>query len=148
MIRIKYNHLIKKMEFCEICSNMIYIKSSECPAKYGNDKDKEINAYNPKLIKYCRHCGFEKEEETSKPIKVSEMVYTDDDLFYNQYNNKYLRYDPSLRRIKDNEIKCVKCDIPDNERIIIPIKYHPTQMKYLYVCDNCGNIFKDEKKSS
>ena len=46
-----------------------------------------------------------------------------------------------------NNIKCIKCDIPDEERVIIPIKYHPTQMKYLYVCDNCGNIFKNEKKS-
>ena len=82
------------------------------------------------------------------PIKVSELVYTDDDLFYNQYTNNYLRYDPSLRRIKDDEIKCDKCDIPDDKRVIIPIKYHPIHMKYLYVCDNCGNIFKNEKKTS
>ena len=133
------------MEFCEICSNMIYVKSSGCPAKTGGDKDKEINDYSNKLIKYCRHCGFEKEEETSKPIKVSETVYTEDDLFYNQHINKYLRFDPSLRRIVDDDIKCDKCEKPD---IIIPIKYHPTQMKYLYVCNNCGNIFKDMGKKS
>jgi len=132
------------MEFCEICSNMIYVKSSGCPAKVAGDKEKEIIDYNNELIKYCRHCGFEKKEETSKPIKVSETIYTEDDLFYNQHINKYLRFDPSLRRIVDDDIKCDKCDIPD---VIIPIKYHPTEMKYLYVCNNCGNIFKDIKKS-
>ena len=75
----------------------------------------------------------------TQEMEVSETVYTEDDLFYNQHINKYLRFDPSLRRIVDDDIKCDKCDKPD---IIIPIKYHPTQMKYLYVCNNCGNIFK------
>ena len=134
------------MEFCDICFNMIYIKSSSCDDKYGNDKDKEINGYSPKLIKFCKHCKFEKEESTNASIKVSETIYTEDDLLYNQQINQYLRFDPSLRRIKDDNIKCTNCDIPDDKRQIIPIKYHPAHMKYFYVCDNCGFTWRENKK--
>ena len=136
------------MEFCDICFNMIYIKSSEiCDNKHGNDKDKEINSYNPtKLIKYCKHCNFEKEVDTNQPIKVSQTIYTEDDLLYNQHINQYLRFDPTLQRIKDDNIKCPNCDIPDEQRQIIPIKYHPTHMKYFYVCDNCGFTWRENKK--
>jgi len=125
---------------------MIYIKSSSCNDKYTNDKDKEITGYEPKLIKYCKHCKFQKEEETKISIKVSETIYTEDDLLYNQQINQYLRFDPSLRRIKDDTIKCSNCVIPDEQRQIIPIKYHPTHMKYFYVCDNCGFTWRENKK--
>lgn len=135
------------MEFCDICFNMIYIKSSGCGDKFGNDKEKEISGYEPKLIKYCKHCKFQKEEETKISIKVSETIYTEDDLLYNQQINQYLRFDPSLKRIKDDNIKCTNCiDIPDEERQIIPIKYHPAHMKYFYVCDNCGFTWRENKK--
>lgn len=133
------------MEFCEICFNMVYIKSSECTTK-GNDKEKEISNYNNKLIKYCKHCMHEKEEDSLKAIKISETIYTEDDLLYNQHINQYLRFDPSLRRIKDENIKCTNCDIPDNERQIMYVKYHPSHMKYFYVCDNCGFTWRENKK--
>jgi len=136
------------MEFCDICFNMIYIKSSQCDAS-GNkasDKDKELNGYTTKMIKYCKHCNYEKEVDATNPIKVSETIYSEDDLLYNQQINQYLRFDPSLRRIKDDNIKCTNCHIPDEERQIIPIKYHPAHMKYFYVCDNCGFTWRENKK--
>lgn len=128
------------MEFCDICFNMIYIKSSDCTDKEG------INVKEPTLIKFCKHCKYEKEEKGNVSIKVSETIYTEDDLLYNQQINQYLRFDPSLRRIKDPNIKCTKCDIPDDKRQIIPIKYHPAHMKYFYVCDNCGYTWRENKK--
>lgn len=127
------------MEFCDVCFNMIYIKSSECGSSdAGNDE--------PSLIKFCKHCKYEKEEKTNLSIKVSETIYSEDDLLYNQQINQYLRFDPSLRRIKDPTIKCTNCDIPDEKRQIIPIKYHPAHMKYFYVCDNCGFTWRENKK--
>jgi DNA-directed RNA polymerase subunit M/transcription elongation factor TFIIS len=136
------------MEFCDICFNMIYIKSSQCDAagNKGADKDKELNGYTTKMIKYCKHCNYEKEVDATNPIKVSETIYSEDDLLYNQQINQYLRFDPSLKRIKDDNIKCSQCDIPDEERQIIPIKYHPAHMKYFYVCDNCGFTWRENKK--
>ena len=127
------------MEFCDICFNMIYIKSSEC----GIDG---VAVTEPSLIKFCKHCKYEKEEKTNVSMKVSETIYSEDDLLYNQQINQYLRFDPSLRRIKDPTIKCTNCDIPDEKRQIIPIKYHPAHMKYFYVCDNCGFTWRENKK--
>jgi DNA-directed RNA polymerase subunit M/transcription elongation factor TFIIS len=118
------------MNFCEICHNMIYIKTND----------------SKRLVYYCKHCSFEKEEEKNTAIRISETIYTEDELLFNQHINNYLRFDPSLRRIKDDNIKCNKCDIPDSERQIIPIKYHPSNMKYFYVCDNCGNTWRENKK--
>jgi len=118
---------------------MIYIKSSECGSSEGGNDE-------PSLIKFCKHCKYEKEEKTNVSIKVSETIYSEDDLLYNQQINQYLRFDPSLRRIKDPTIKCTNCDIPDEKRQIIPIKYHPAHMKYFYVCDNCGFTWRENKK--
>ena len=69
-------------------------------------------------------------------------------LLYNQHINKYLRYDPTLRRIKDNIIKCPnkECDVEPEKEQILYIKYHPNNMKYLYVCDHCGYIWRTGKE--
>lgn len=118
------------MEFCDVCNNMLYVKS-----------DEEKN-----LIKYCKHCDFFKKETSARSIKISETMYSEDDLLYNQHVNKYLRYDPTLRRIKDSTLKCPNknCDAEaDNERILY-VKYHPQNMKYLYICDHCGEIWRQK----
>jgi DNA-directed RNA polymerase subunit M/transcription elongation factor TFIIS len=118
------------MEFCDICNNMLYVKSNE----------------NKKLVKFCKHCTFQKEETNTNAIKISETIYTEDDLLYNQHINKYLRHDPTLRRIKDNVIKCTNCDIDDDKQQLLYVKYHPSNMSYFYVCDNCGFIWRQNKK--
>jgi len=116
------------MEFCELCDNMLYVKSNE----------------EKKLVKYCKHCEFEKIETTNSAIKISKTIYSEDDLLYNQHVNKYLRYDPTLRRIKDPMINCpnTKCDAPESKRQVIYIKYDSKNMKYLYVCEHCGETWK------
>ena len=119
------------MEFCSICENMLYVMTDD----------------SKNLIKYCKHCNFSKKEDNMKCLKISEKYYTEDDLLYNQSINKYLRYDPTLRRINDEQIKCnsEKCPIKINESLnqqVLYIKYHPESMKYLYVCDHCGNIWR------
>ena len=106
------------MNFCEICHNMKYIKTND----------------NKKLVYYCKHCNYEKDEDKIEAIKISETI------------NNYLRFDTTLRRIKDDNIKCTNCNIPDDKRQIIPIKYHPQNMKYFYVCDNCGFTWRENKK--
>ena len=116
------------MEFCEVCDNMLYVKSNE----------------NKQLVKYCKHCEFQKVETNSTAIKISETIYSEDDLLYNQHVNKYLRYDPTLRRIRDPQVSCPNpnCNIEEDKKQILYIKYHPQNMKYLYVCENCGETWK------
>ena len=120
------------MEFCDICNNMLYVKTDE----------------TRNLVKYCKHCDFSKiENNTNGCIKICETMYTEDDLLYCQNINKYLRYDPTLRRINDEHITCPnsKCVILDDANLkqqVLYIKYHPQNMKYFYVCDHCGHIWR------
>lgn len=116
------------MEFCEVCDNMLYVKSNDAK----------------QLVKYCKHCEFQRVETRASAIKISETIYSEDDLLYNQHVNKYLRYDPTLRRIKDPLISCPNknCNVDDDRKQILYIKYHPQNMKYLYVCEHCGETWK------
>jgi DNA-directed RNA polymerase subunit M/transcription elongation factor TFIIS len=119
------------MEFCDVCDNMLYMKTDE----------------SRHLIKYCKHCDFSKvETDINGCVKISGTMYTEDDLLYNQNINKYLRYDQTLRRINDEHIKCPNADCEtmtgDKQQQVLYIKYHPQNMKYLYVCDHCGHIWR------
>ncbi len=119
------------MEFCEVCNNMLYVKTDE----------------NRLLVKYCKHCEFSKTVSDMNSVKISETMYTEDDLLYNQNINKYLRYDPTLRRINDSQIKCPNTECPtiedmNKQQQVLYIKYHPHNMKYLYVCDHCGHTWR------
>jgi DNA-directed RNA polymerase subunit M/transcription elongation factor TFIIS len=118
------------MEFCEVCDNMLYMKTNE----------------NKNLVKYCKHCEFSKVETNVNSVKIAETIYTEDDLLYNQNINKYLRYDPTLRRINDSQVKCPNTQCPtaegEKQQQVVYIKYHPQNMKYLYICDHCGHIWK------
>ena len=126
------------MEFCEICENLLYLKTNETSA----------------LVKYCKHCTFTKEETRLGAVKVAESLYSEDDLLYLQYQNKYLRYDPTLPRVSDPSIYCpnVECCGPKDAASrgiefkpqVLYVKYHPVHMKYLYCCDYCGTTWKQQ----
>ena len=49
------------MEFCEVCDNMLYVKTNA----------------TKQLVKYCKHCAFEKIESSNTAIKISQTIYTD-----------------------------------------------------------------------
>ena len=128
------------MEFCDLCENLLYPRA-----------DTET------LTKYCKHCTFTKTEEVAtgtrpKAVKITESLYADDDLLYLQFNNPYLRYDPSLPRISDPSLPCPnsECTGPqmaaakkeEFKNQVLYVKYHPVQMKYLYCCDYCGHTWR------
>ena len=129
------------MEFCDICDNLLYLRAEN----------------NTTLIKYCKHCNFVKNDESanggvSRSVKVAESLYSDDDLLYLQFQNKYLRYDPSLPRVSDPSITCPNGDCVgpkdaakngiEFKNQVLYIKYHPIHMKYLYCCDYCGTTWR------
>jgi len=120
------------MEFCEICDNLLYLRSEEDHA----------------LIKYCKHCTFSKREtaEGRPAVRVAQNLYSEDELLYLQYQNKYLRCDPTLPRVSDSGLTCPnsQCTGPSDKPQILYVKYHPVHMKYLYCCDYCGTTWKKE----
>ena len=134
------------MHFCTECDNMYYIKIQ-------NEETKDNNS----LIYYCRKCGFE-DDNISKNIEnlcVSKTHVLNNKELYSQVINKYTKLDPTLPRI--NNIKCpnVECvtnkeskgksDDDDSSKVeneIIYIRYDDTNMKYVYLCCNCDNVWK------
>jgi len=141
------------MEFCEICDNLLYLRSEE----------------DTSLIKYCKHCTFSKKEngitggtsagpgagpstQRTVAIKVSQNLYSEDDLLYLQYQNKYLRFDPTLPRVthsmtnSDKILICPNTDCKESKEKpqTLYVKYHPVHMKYLYCCDYCGITWREE----
>jgi len=116
------------MEFCEICDNLLYLRA---------EKD---NA----LTKYCKHCTFSKTQEANTgAVKIGTTLYSEDDLLYLQYQNRYLRCDPTLPRVNDPGIKCPNGDCKESREKpqVLYVKYHPVNMKYLYCCDYCGTTW-------
>lgn len=130
----------RAMEFCDICENLLYLRSDEGAA----------------LVKYCKHCTFSKREtpDGRGAVKIAESLYSEDDLLYLQYQNKYLRFDPTLPRVSDSAITCPNqsCTGPKEAHDkgkefkpqVLYVKYHPVNMKYLYCCDYCGTTWKQQ----
>lgn len=119
-----------EMEFCEVCSNMLYMKSAE----------------DFTLIKYCRHCSFKKEipPGSGNAIRISRTMYSEDDLLYMQHQNRFLRYDPTLPRVQDPAIVCPnkECKGSKEKPNVSYVKYHPVDMKYFYCCNTCGKTWR------
>lgn len=123
------------MEFCEICDNLLYLRAEE----------------DNSLIKYCKHCTFSKKENAdgaTRAVKVSHNLYSEDDLLYLQFQNKYLRFDPTLPRVTDPALVCpsAACKESKVKPQTLYVKYHPLHMKYLYCCDYCGTTWKQDEK--
>lgn len=118
------------VDFCDVCDNMLYIKDD-----------------NQSLVKYCKHCSFSKTlTATQGAFKIVETIYSEDDLLYMQKQNKYLRFDPTLPRVKDKAIHCLNpvCTGPKDESQVLFVKYHPVHMKYFYCCDYCGFTWRTD----
>ena len=118
------------MHFCDVCSNMYYIR---------------INSDDPnKLVYYCRKCGNEDTTLASENICVSRTQIKKSEQSFNHIINKYTKFDPTLPRI--NNIKCPNSDCVTNkegkEREIIYIRYDDVNMKYVYLCCDCDTVWR------
>ncbi len=118
--------------FCKECDNMTYLYL---------DEDKN-------LIHHCKACL------TSEPYsKNDNCIYSihfkkyDNSEFIN--NNEYITHDITLPKIKNNpNIKCPNPEcvsITDSEECDITyIKYDMENMKYIYICNHCGQKWKND----
>lgn len=117
------------MEFCEVCDNMLYLKTEE----------------NGDLVRYCKSCAFTKTTTgTGRAIRVSKTLYSENDMLFVQNQNQWLRYDPTLPRVADKELVCpsATCTGPIDDPQCLYVKYNPIQMLYFYCCDYCGHCWR------
>jgi uncharacterized metal-binding protein (TIGR02443 family) len=117
------------MKFCPDCRYYLYL---------------QINPENNVMMRHCRNCGYKEEEkggivfETNLQEKSSEG--------YKLLLNEFTRQDPTLPHV--NNIKCVnqscksRTDNVDSD--IIYMKYDAKNMKYIYICNVCGEQWKSQ----
>ena len=122
------------MLFCSKCDNMYYIK---------------INSADPnKLNYYCRNCGNEDTTQNIGNVCVLSTNIKKQNHSFNHIINKYTKLDPTLPRI--NNILCPngKCatNTTNEPREIIYIRYDDINMKYIYLCSSCENVWKSGEK--
>ena len=121
------------MKFCNQCSNMLYISIDE------NDTNK--------LIYYCRNCGEKDESITDEGVCVLNTQLKKGEQKFNHIINKYTKLDPTLPRIYN--LKCpnnaCKSNVDDKGHPeVIYIRYDDNNLKYLYLCSECDNIWKTD----
>ena len=126
------------MHFCEKCGNMFYLRLNST-----TDND---------LIYYCRRCGNENKKlgKNNKNICVSKTHITSGNVSYKNIINKFTKMDPTLPRI--NNIKCPNDSCKSNlekkdpeyqKKEIIYIRYDDKNMKFIYLCSVCDNMWKN-----
>ena len=118
------------MKFCKNCNNMYYIR---------------INSEDPNtLIYYCRNCGNEDKLLSAKNICVSNTQIKKSELTFSHIINEYTKLDPTLPRISTILCPNSKCptNTEDKKREIIYIRYDDVNMKYIYLCSTCNEVWK------
>ena len=118
------------MHFCNKCDNMFYIRISD---DNGNS-----------LTYYCRNCGNE-ETNIQDDICVSKTnLKRNEDKYYNIIN-KFSKYDPTLPHISNipcPNSQCI-CNSKDakTEPDVIYKRYDEINLKYVYMCCHCDNVW-------
>ncbi len=119
------------MKFCPKCENYLY-----------------LNASDTTLLRECRTCGY-KEEDTEGGIVMETIVQERTSEGYKILLNEYTREDPTLPHVKT--LPCPRATCPSNPgatgpsskpRDVIIIKYDAQNMKFLYICNVCGEQWR------
>ena len=128
------------MKFCSQCDNMYYLRLA------GQEDSPEEAA---SLIYYCRHCGHEDvATEAGQGVCALETTVHSQKQQYAQAVNAHTRSDPTLPRT--TSIRCPSSDCPSNKggakREVAYLRYDDTEMRYLYICEACGTMWKTSDK--
>jgi DNA-directed RNA polymerase subunit M/transcription elongation factor TFIIS len=121
-----------EIHFCGECQNMTYLYI-----------DGEKN-----LIHHCKAC-LKSEPYSRQDNCIYSIDFKEYDNSEAINNNKYIAHDITLPRIQKNtNIKCtnVECEsITENKDCDITyIKYDIENMKYIYICNYCGQKWKND----
>lgn len=115
------------MKVCSTCQNMFVMRLQP----------------NGKLFWKCLSCGIEEEQEGGC-LLVETLVQERSSEGYRILLNEFTRQDATLPHVKN--VKCPKGDCPSNgggaERDVIYIKYDTVNMKYMYICNICGDTWR------
>lgn len=93
-------------------------------------------------VRICRNCGTTEAETNG--VLVSETVVKERTSEAYKLVNEFTRQDPTLPHLKT--MKCPRGDCNSNtgtaEKDVIYIKYDPANLKFLYICNVCGEQWR------
>ena len=128
------------MKCCTVCDNMYYIS---------------INEQNSNLLSYyCRNCGHIDDTIAEEGICILNTQLKKGHQKFNHIINEYTKLDPTLPRIynvpcpnalcasKTDSASCssATCENPE----VIYMRYDDANLKYLYICTVCDNVWKTD----
>ena len=120
-----------EIHFCGECQNMTYLYL---------DEDKN-------LIHHCKACQ-KSEPFTGKNNCIYSIDFRKYDKSESINHNPYITHDVTLPKIEGNSnIKCTndECETitEGKESSVTYIKYDLEDMKYIYICNHCGQKWKN-----
>ena len=122
---------MKESDFCPVCKYYLYLNQMQ-------EDEKEV------LLRICRNCGYQKEDEGGLVIEINLKEKTSEG--YKILLNEFTKQDPTLPHI--NTIKCPNQECPSNidnvEKDVIYLKYDTINMKFLYICNVCDTKWKSK----
>ncbi len=114
------------MKFCPVCRYYLYLDMSE-----------------GKLTRLCRSCGHSEEEMSGGLVSFTNLEEKVNE-GYKILVNEFTRDDPTLPHV--NNIKCKNEGCASNKSgaksDVIYIKYDAVNMKFLYICNVCGDQWR------
>ena len=117
------------MKFCSVCDNMYYMRV---------DEEKE-----DQLIYYCRNCGNVDNDTTDNMCVLHTNFKRKEQKFHN-FLNEFTKLDPTLPRL--NNMNCPNPECPTNTEDkpseVIYVRYDDTNMKFVYLCSYCEQVWK------
>jgi DNA-directed RNA polymerase subunit M/transcription elongation factor TFIIS len=122
------------MRFCSQCDNMYYLRLAGTGADDAEDK----------LVYYCRHCGHEDAAMAVRGVCALETAVHSQRQQYTQAVNAYTRDDPTLPRTTSIRCPSAACEsnTGDGAREVVYLRYDDIAMRYLYICNTCGVMWK------
>lgn len=114
------------MKFCPKCENYLYMDTK-----------------TDKLLRICRTCGYS-EEDTQGGLAMETIVQERTSEGYKILLNEFTRQDPTLPHVRT--LPCPRQSCPTNikgePRDVIIIKYDAQNLKFLYICNVCGEQWR------
>tara|TARA_Y100000996_G_C22510861_1_gene638325 strand:+ start:520 stop:867 length:348 start_codon:yes stop_codon:yes gene_type:complete len=107
------------INFCNNCNNLLFL--------YSNEDDK--------LYYGCKVCSNIQEYNNKQNLLKSSDTINKEII----NTNENLINDITLPRISNPNIKCINEECAKkNKSKVIYIKYNSQELKYIYICENCG----------
>jgi DNA-directed RNA polymerase subunit M/transcription elongation factor TFIIS len=128
---------MSSLRFCPTCRYYLYLDTTSFTISFNQ------NAETPRLRRVCRNCGHTEIEENGGLItelnlqeKVSEG--------YKVLVNEFTHLDPTLPHVHNIQCKNAECasNTGAKEPDVIYVKYDSTNMKFLYICNVCGEQWR------